>query len=151
MKKDEVLELSRNYFKSIGFQTLKKSKFFYESKELILQVCMNHSNFSNLYYVDYYIRIKTLHPDINETTNDKEWDTHFSRITNGKDKAFIVEYEKMDADRYSNTLKHLVTSQIVPIMQGGVKFIKQFLTNKSKYELYIVFSDTAEKAILNLP
>jgi len=150
MEKKEFLDVSREYFKSIGFQILKKSKFFYESEELVLQVYMNHSNFSEQYYVDYYIRIKALHPNINEITNDKEWDTHFARLTNGKDTAFIVEYENMDVDSYSNILERLVTNQIVPIMQGGVNFIKHFFKNRKKYELYIVFSKDAEKVLLNM-
>lgn len=150
MEKNEFLDINREFFKSIGFQTLKKSKFYFESEELVLQVYMNHSNYSELYYIDYYIRIKTLHPNITKATDDVEWDTHFCRLSNGKGKAFIAEYEDLDADTYLNIIENLVTKQIVPILQGGVNFIKKFLKNRKKYELYIVFPEDVERAILNI-
>lgn len=143
MDKKEIQDVTREYFKSIGFQILKKTKFYYESKDLVIQVWMNHSNFSNTYYIDYYIRIKNFHPEISDITNDKVWDTHFSRLTNNND-AFIVEYEKAESYMYIKELNQCVVKQIMPIIEGGNKFLKDVSQNEKKYPyLYILFTNEA--------
>ncbi len=43
MDKKEIQDATREYFKSIGFQVLKKTRFFYDNEELTLQVMMDRS------------------------------------------------------------------------------------------------------------
>ncbi len=151
MKKKEFLDVSREYFKSIGFQTLKKSKFYFNSKDIILMVWLNHSNFSEMYYVDYYIRIQKFHPGITEITNDKIWDTHFARITNGKDSALLLNYEELEAFDYIKILRRRTEEQIIPILQFGINYLRKIVANSNAYpQYYMFFTDEAKTGLLSL-
>lgn len=148
MDKKEFLDVSREYFKSIGFQTLKNSKFYYDSKDFILMIWMNHSNYSEQYYIDYYIKIKALHLNI---SNDIEWDTHFCRLTNGKDKALLVKYAEIELLDYIKVLNKRADEQIVPILKHGIKYLKELVINPKKYpQYYMFFTDEAKSQLLKL-
>lgn len=143
MEKKEFLDVSREYFKSIGFQMLKKSKFYYESEELVLQVYMNHSNFSELYYIDYDFRLKKLHPEV-QSIDYNVWDTIIAgRLQH-------VDYLLYDKDQYLENLKRFVQKYICPIMTNGIKYIKKIVKDRNALNTGIHFTPDVRTKILKL-
>ena len=149
MNKEEFLEISRAYFKSIGFQILKKSKFYYDTEDITLLVWFQHSNFSETYYVDYYFRIKKLHPEVKNIT-DNVWDTIGGRLIYSATKGFNIEYQLYNKDEYLKDLSKLSDLQIVPIMQDGVCYIKKLATNCERYGAWILFRENDRQKILSI-
>ncbi len=150
MDKKEIQDITREYFKSIGFQTFKKTKFYYESKDLVIQVWMNHSNFSNLYYIDYYFRIKALHPEIESILNDDIWDTLGGRLGYDSDKCFVIEYNLWTKERYLADLSKIVKKSIIPIMKEGISYIKKLAKDYKSVGAWIVFREDMRNNILEL-
>lgn len=122
MEKKEFLDVSREYFKSIGFQTLKKSKFFYEAEDLIIQVYFTHSNFSELYYIDYYISIKDLHPKLSILNFESNIDAQ-GRFGDGNYQ-IEIEYDKINSQEYFKILDEQTKIHICPIINQGLKAMK---------------------------
>lgn len=60
MEKNEFLAVTQQFMSQQGFQLLKKSKFYYEAAEFVLKFELQRSNYSELYYFDFNIRIKEL-------------------------------------------------------------------------------------------
>lgn len=147
MEKKEVLTISKSYFKSLGFQTLKKNKYYFESDDLILRVWVDHSDFGEYFYIDYSIRLKALH--IGEVFDDYDWDIG-GRLIFNRNKCFEVEYSSLNQDDYLKTLKELSEKQIVPIMQNGISFIKKLINNSTSLGSYIFFKKDDKNKILSL-
>lgn len=150
MEKKEFLNANREYFKSIGFQTLKKSKFYYDSEKLTLRVNLFHSNYGEYYCVEYDFRLKTLHPDIGLQFNDIVWDTMGGRLVYSRNKGFPIEYLLWGKEQYLSTLKALAEKQLFPIMQYDVKYIKQLAKNCESVDAYILFKKDDQKRIIAL-
>ena len=121
MEKKEFLDVSREYFKSIGFQTLKKSKFYYDSKDLILQVYLTHSNFCESFYIDYYVGIKDLNPALNISNFESHIDAQ-GRFGEGQYQVEI-EYEKITLNKYVEILEKQTKIHIRPIINNSLKAI----------------------------
>lgn len=121
MEKNEFLDVSREFFKSIGFQTLKKSKFYYESDELVMTMVMTLSNFSETYYLDYWITIKALHDRKTDYLKNTEVDAQ-GRFGD-KRVQVEVEYEKTDKESYLKILEKQTKIHIEPIQKQGLKAI----------------------------
>lgn len=49
MTKNEFLNITRNFFRQCGFQLIKKSKFYFEANDFILEVQLQHSNYDEFY------------------------------------------------------------------------------------------------------
>lgn len=152
MDKKEIQDATREYFKSIGFQVLKKTRFFYDNDELTLQVMMDHSHFSDLYAFYYYFRIKALHPEIKSMLNDESWDTAGGRITYGYNatKKFAIEYSLWTKEKFLKELDLLVKKDVIPIIREGIPYIKKLAKNHRALDPYVVFSDKMRKQILAL-
>lgn len=115
MEKKEFLDISREYFKSIGFQTLKKSKFYYEADDYFLVVVMTLSNFSETYYLDYWISIKALH---NKETNSIKNLIVDAQGRFGDNKIQVeIEYEKEEKETYLKCLEQQSKIHIEPILR----------------------------------
>lgn len=121
MDKKEIQDVTRAYFKSIGFQVLKKTKFYYESGDYFLTVVMLHSNFSKTYYIDYWISLKDLHDWKNTALTDLEVDAQ-GRFGD-TEYAFETEYEKVNPDVYLKVLEKQSKRHIEPIMKYGLTAI----------------------------
>lgn len=150
MEKKEFLDINREYFKSIGFQTLKKSKFYYDSDKLTLRVKLFHSNYGEYYCVEYDFRLKILHSEIGSEFNDNIWDTVTGRLVYSRDKGFPIEYQSWDKEDYIHTLKPLAQKQLFPIMQYDIKYIKKLAKNCESVNAYILFKKDDRKRILSL-
>lgn len=121
MEKKEFLDISREYFKSIGFQTLKKSKFYYEADDYFLVVVMTLSNFSETYYLDYWISIKALH---NKETNSIKNLIVDAQGRFGDNKIQVeIEYEKEEKETYLKCLEQQSKIHIEPILRLGLTAI----------------------------
>ena len=150
MDKKEIQDATREYFKSIGFQVLKKTRFFYDNDQLTLQVMMDHSHFSDLYTFYYYFRIKALHPEIKSMFTYEGWDTDGGNLVYNYNKGFGVEYALWTKEKFLKELDLLVKKDIVPIMRDGISYIKKLAKNHRALDAYIVFSDKMRKQILAL-
>lgn len=150
MDKKEFLDVSREYFRSIGFQILKKSKFYYDSDKLTLRVDLFHSNYGEYYCVEYVFRIKKLHPQVIDPLNNEVWDTLTGRIVYNRNKGFPIEYQLWDKEDYISTLKELAQKQLFPIMQYDIKYIKKLAKNCESVDAYILFKNDDKKRILSL-
>ena len=148
MHKKEMQDLTRDYFKKIGFQILKKNKFYFHNYNLVLRLQLEKSNFAEMYYFAYHFRIKALDPEVNEVTNDSIWDTFGGRLVYGNNKGFQVEYPLWDAEAYLRDLDTLTKRQIVPIMHDGISYIKRLALDCMSCGAWIVFSDNDRKKIL---
>ena len=151
MEKKEMQDLTRDYLKKIGFQVLKKTKFYYQNDSLVLRLCLEKSNFSELYYFTYHFRIKVLHPEINDITNDNVWDTFGGRLGYGNDRVFQVEYQLWNADTYLRELTMISEKQLVPIMYCGISYIKRLALDCESCGAWIVFKELDKQKILSLP
>ena len=150
MDKKEIQDVTRAYFKSIGFQVLKKTRFFYDNDQLTLQVMLDHSHFSALYTFYYYFRIKALHPEIKSILSDEGWDTYGGTLVYNYNKGFGVEYSLWTKEKFLRDLDLLVKKDIVPIMRDGISYIKKLAKNHRALDAYIVFSDKMRDRILAL-
>lgn len=150
MDKKEIQDATREYFKSIGFQVLKKTRFFYDNDELTLQVMMDHSHFSDLYAFYYYFRIKALHPEIKSMLNDEVWDTLGGSLVYNNKKGFGVEYALWTKEKFLQELDLLVKKDVIPIIREGIPYIKKLAKNHRALDPYVVFSDKMRKQILAL-
>lgn len=136
MNKKEFLDCSRDFFRNQGFKVLKKSKFYYEAKDFVYMIELQLSNYSELYYFNYNIRIKDIHKDINQIDSNRGWDFFSARIISTTEKAFIIEYDKIDKNSYVDQLFIKYKEQIEPILNGGLDaLINLYKSDK----LYICF------------
>lgn len=120
MNKEEFLNATREFFRSQGFQLLKKSKFYYDSEEFILKIDLQPSNYSEQFYLNYNIRIKAIHKEIKQIEDKNGWDLILGRIIAAPDRAFIVAYNSIAANEYLKQLKLKYERQIKPIIDRGV-------------------------------
>ena len=150
MEQKEIQDITRAYFKQLGFQVLKKTKFYFDSDELTLRLWLDRSQFSETYYFTYDIRIKALHPEIKDITNENVWDTVGGRLTYSLQKGFHVEYPLWDQQTYLRDLKMLTEKQLVPIMQQGVAYVKKLALDAKSCGAGIVFKEDDRKKILAL-
>ena len=150
MDKKEIQDVTRAYFKSIGFQVLKKTRFFYDNDELTLQVLMDHSHFVDLYTFYYYFRIKALHPEIKSMLNDEVWDTAGGTLVYHYNKGFGIEYALWTKEKYLKELDFLVKKNVIPIMTEGIPYIKKLAKNHRALEAYIDFNVKMRERILSL-
>lgn len=141
------MDVSREYFKSIGFQTLKKSKFYYESNELVLRVELFHSNFGEYYYIDYFIILKSLHNDV--VFEDLNGDVS-GRVVFDEKKCFDIKYTLLKKEEYLNALKNLSNKQILPIIKDGINYVKKLVDNNKAVGVYIFFIKDDKERILSL-
>lgn len=141
MEKKEFLDASREYFKSIGFQTLKKSKFYYYTDDLALLVWLQHSDYSEMYYINYDIQLKALHP--NEQCDGNICDVR-GRL------ACSTEYQLRNAKDYLLSLERAIQKQIAPIMKDGLVYVKQLVANHEKMGEWCVFAENNRSKILSL-
>ena len=147
MEKKEFLDVSREYFKSIGFQTLKKSKFYYESNELVLRVELFHSNYDEYYYIYYFIILKSLHND--GIFEDLNGDIS-GRVVWDEKRCFDVKYTLLKKEEYMNFLKYLSNQQILPIVKDGINYVKKLVNNSKAVGVYIFFIKDDKERILSL-
>lgn len=147
MNKKEMQELTRDYFKKIGFQVLKKNKFYYENNQLVLRLWLQKSNFSELYYFTYHFRIKALHPEIKDITDDSVWDTLGGRLAYD-DRGFQVENQLWNAETYLQELSALSQKQLFPIMREGIVYIKRLAFDCMSCGAWIVFKESDKQKIL---
>ena len=150
MDKKEIQDATRAYFKSIGFQVLKKTRFFYDNDQLTLQVMMDYSHFSALYTFYYYFRIKALHPEIKSMLNDEVWDTFGGSLVYNNKKGFGVEYALWTKEKFLEELDLLVKKDVIPIIREGIPYIKKLAKNPRSLDPYVVFSDKMRDRILAL-
>ncbi len=141
MEKNEFLNVTGQFMKQQGFQLLKKSKFYYEAADFILKFELQRSNYSELYYFNFNIRIKELHPRITQTDDESEWDLLMGRMMIDAASAFTVEYKEWEEDRYLNRLKTLFSKQIHPILVDGLKALFPL---EKKNVVYIDFKKDAQ-------
>ncbi len=147
MEKKEFLDISREYFKQLGFQSLKKSKFYYYAKELALCVWLQHSDYSEIYYINYDIQLKALHN--NEQCDGSICDVR-GRLVSARDRGFMVEYLLWNTDDYLKVLDELSKKQIVPIMEQGVKYVKKLVRDCESLDAWCIFDMKNRKLILSL-
>ena len=150
MDKKEIQDVTRAYFKSIGFQVLKKTRFFYDNDELTLQVLMDHSHFADLYTFYYYFRIKSLHPEIKSMLNDEVWDTFGGTLVYHYNKGFGIEYALWTKEKFLKELDFLVKKNVIPIMTEGIPYIKKLAKDDRALDAYIDFNDKMREQILSL-
>ena len=151
MEQKEIQDITRQYFKQLGFQVLKKTRFYFESDELVLRLWLQRSQFSETYYFTYDIRIKALHPEIKDLTNENVWDTTVGgRLGYDSHKGFHVEYPLWDQQTYLKDLKKLTEKQLVPIMKQGVAYVKKLALNPKSCGAWIVFKEDDRQKILTL-
>ena len=102
-----------------------------------------HSNFGEYYYIDYDIRLKKLHPDVQSIDYDV-WDTIIAgRLTH-------VDYLVLDKFQYLEDLKRLVQTHICPIMTNGTEYIKKLAKDRNALGTGIHFTADVRAKILNL-
>lgn len=142
MEKNEFLAVTQQFMSQQGFQLLKKSKFYYEAAEFVLKFELQRSNYSELYYFDFNIRIKELHPRIIQTDDESAWDLLMGRMMIGAGTAFTVECKEWEEDCYLNRLKTLFSKQIHPILVEGLKAL---LPLEKKNVVYIDFKKDAQE------
>ena len=150
MEQKEIQDITREYFKQLGFQVLKKTRFYFDSEELTLRMWLDRSQFSETYYFTYHIRIKALHPEIKDVKNDHIWDTVGGRLTYGSQRGFHVEYPLWDQETYLKDLKMLTEKQIVPIMKQGVAYVKKLALDCASCGAWIIFKESDRQKILAL-
>lgn len=149
MTKNEFIGITREFFKEKGFHLLKKSKFYMDTRDFVLKVYLQHSDYSELYYFNFDIRIKDLHP-MNIKLDDEDyssWDFCFGRLVENKEYAFTVEYLKVQQEDYLNKLNKIYLQQIKPILVEGLRILLPF--NK-KGKLYINFKKETEEFLRQL-
>ena len=150
MNKKEIQDITREYFKELGFQVLKKTKFYFESDELVLRLWMDKSQFSETYYFTYHFRIKVLHPEVKDITNDNVWDTWGGRLGYELPRQFEVEYPRWNQDKYLKDLKEITEKHIVPIMKYGTEYVKKLAYDDAACGAWIVFQEDDRQKILAL-
>lgn len=135
MEKEEFLKINREFFKQQGFLMRTKNRFYHNSEELILCVWLQHSAYSKLYYINYDICLKALHPEIQEKLDVNICDVT-GRLALNRKKCFICEYPLCSADDYLQPLAKLFDEQIVPILEKGVKFVKKLVKRNGAAVFY---------------
>ncbi len=150
MEKKEFLDINKNYFKQLGFLAPTKTKFYYEREDLILCIWLQHSTYSKLYYVNYSICLKTLHPEIQDPVKDFYIDAN-GRMGYDSVRGFHIEYETWNAEDYLKDLDKLYKRQVVPIIKHGLKYIKKYARNQHKFRtFFLIFPTPGIKELLSL-
>ena len=152
MDRKEIQNLTREYFKKLGFQVIKNVKFYYDCDDYVLQVWMQHSCYGALYYYNYYFRIKSLHPEVDSIVTDV-WDNDGARFSaRSPHNGFAVEYPLWTKERYLEELSYAVGKTILPIIREGIPYIKKLAKKDKTLDAWVVFLDeNKRKRILSLP
>ena len=145
MEQKEIQDITRAYYKQLGFQVFKKTKFYYETNDIVLRLWLEKSQFSETYYFTYHFRIKKLHPEVKDITNELIWDTRGGRMGYDLERGFHVEYPLWDQQTYLKELKMLTEKQIVPIMKQGVEYVKKLAFNNYSCGAWILFTPEERK------
>lgn len=133
MNKEEFLDITREFMRNQGFQLLRKSKFYFKADEFVLKIELQHSEYDELYYFNFNVRINELHSQVTRIDDTVEWDLILGRLINSKDYAFIVKYLEVEKEEYLNLLQKKYVQQIEPILDEGLKKLIWLEENNISY------------------
>ncbi|MBU5363430.1 DUF4304 domain-containing protein [Enterococcus raffinosus] len=101
-----------------GF-SFRRNTYYQDSKELIVCIDLQKSNFSKNYYINYGFLIKELHPDV------KYPKTHTSDITgrffieDGRDE---FEIDSLTAEEIQRSIQKELDKNILPTLKEGISY-----------------------------
>lgn len=120
------MKVESKEFKQVVQHQLKENNFFnmrntyyQDSKELIVCIDLQRSNFSKNYYINYGFLIKKLHPDV------KYPKTHTSDITgrffieDGRDE---FEIDLLTAEEIQRLIQKEIDKNILPTLKEGISY-----------------------------
>ncbi|GAA0756109.1 DUF4304 domain-containing protein [Clostridium sartagoforme] len=120
MNRKEFKKALCSVLSEYGFET-KKNISRVETKELIIVVATQKSNFENSYYINFGFLIKSLNTDI-DNPKDNQCDVfgRFNLDINGE-KRSVIEYEFIEHEEFCYKLRKSLDYTIKPVMDFGLK------------------------------
>lgn len=128
MKKEEFKKVVKKCLNEFGF-CKHKTWFYLDTPELFIGVKVDKSSFSELYYLNYGIFLKS------------RWNNEEYKICNPdeaeiRSRVSYCEIEKIDVITYENILSKQIEKVFTPLKEGGESLLrKKVWNNPSDYVL----------------
>lgn len=120
MGKKEFKQLLTEVLNQYGFY-LRGNNYILQTKDLIIVIATQKSNFDNSYYINYGFLIKSLNPNLTEP-KDNDCDVFGRFIFNINGNAYnSVNIDDFDTKEFSLALAKCIENVIKPIIDNGLK------------------------------
>jgi hypothetical protein len=120
MKKKEFKQSLTEVLNQYGFY-LKGNNYILRTKDLIIVIATQKSNFDNSYYINYGFLIKSLNPNLTKP-KDNDCDVFGRFIFNINGNVYnSVNIDDFDTKEFSLALTKCIENVIKPIIDNGLK------------------------------
>lgn len=118
MEMRDVKKVLKSKLNKLGFEYVKKA-YYYSNNDLILVIEVQHSNYGRIFYINYGILIKELHPEL-EYPKEVFCDIRGRLI--GKDKKTSdFNLDECTAEELIETIDNEKNRILMPIIENNLK------------------------------